>query len=156
QHHLGLELGCECSSLRHRVSPFRQILLELSYLSSFWGSLHSVAVAPDSSWAVSASWDNTIKVWNVETGRELDTVRIPNWSVNAVAITPDSHRLVFATTDQRIRVWDMETNQQVAIIALDGVPWCVCVGIISNGLAIVTGDGDGRVYCFGVDLTPKS
>ena len=34
----------------------------------------AVAVTPDGQRAVSASWDKTLKVWDLESGRELRTL----------------------------------------------------------------------------------
>lgn len=33
------------------------------------------AVSPDSSFIVSASWDNTLKVWDADTGTERASIR---------------------------------------------------------------------------------
>ncbi|MDT9308799.1 MAG: hypothetical protein P5702_26830 [Limnospira sp. PMC 1291.21] len=46
-------------------------------------------MAPDGKRAVSASEDKTLKLWDLERGTELATLRGHSWSVNAVAIAPD-------------------------------------------------------------------
>ena len=38
-----------------------------------------MALSADGRRAVSASWDKTLKVWDVETGRELRTLEGPHW-----------------------------------------------------------------------------
>ncbi|MEB3829420.1 WD40 repeat domain-containing protein, partial [Phormidium sp. CCY1219] len=55
------------------------------------GSVSAVAIAPDGKRAVSAS-DTTLKLWDLETGTELATLRGHSAWVNAVAITPDGKR----------------------------------------------------------------
>jgi WD40 repeat protein len=46
---------------------------ELRTLEGHSDSVNSVVVTPDGKRAVSASWDNTLKVWDVEAGAALVT-----------------------------------------------------------------------------------
>ena len=50
-------------------------------------------MTPDGKRAVSASWDHTLKVWDLDSGRELRTLEGHLDSVNGVAVTPDGKTL---------------------------------------------------------------
>ena len=73
--------------------------------------VHGVAVTPDGQRAVSASSDQTLKVWELETGRALRTLEGHSYSVYGVAVTPDGQRAVSASYDQTLKVWDLETGR---------------------------------------------
>ena len=56
-----------------------------------------MAVTPDGRRAVSASADDTLKVWDLESGRELHTLSGHAHSVFTVAVRPDGRRAVSAS-----------------------------------------------------------
>jgi hypothetical protein len=56
--------------------------------------VNAVAVTPDGRRAVSGSRDNTLKVWDLESGQELATLQGHTDGVKAVAVTPDGRRAV--------------------------------------------------------------
>ena len=68
-----------------------------------------VAVTPDGKRAVSASWDETLKVWDLETGRALRTLEGHSDFVTGVAVTPDGKRAVSASEDETLKVWGLDT-----------------------------------------------
>ena len=76
------------------------------------GPVRAVAVTPDSRRAVSASDDVTLKVWELETGREVRTLAGHADRVMAVAVTPDGQRAVSASTDKTLKVWDLESDSE--------------------------------------------
>ena len=75
--------------------------------------VNGVAVSPDGRRVVSASYDQTLKVWDLETGQELRTLAGHSDSVNAVAVCPDGRRAVSASDDKTLKVWDLETGQEL-------------------------------------------
>ncbi len=81
---------------------------------SYW--VRSIAVSPDSTWAVSGSADNTIKTWDLETGQCRATLEGHKDEVNSVAITPDGTRILSGSNDQTIGVWDAETGRSLAYL----------------------------------------
>ncbi|MFB8793306.1 MAG: WD40 repeat domain-containing protein [Microcoleus sp.] len=74
------------------------------------GLIHtSLAITPDGQKLVSGSWcDNTIKIWNLNTGELLSTLEA---CVYCVAITPDGQTLVSAGANSTIKIWDLKTNE---------------------------------------------
>ena len=58
-----------------------------------------VAITPDGRRAVSASGDNTLRDWDLESGQSVRTLEGHSSYVSGVAITPDGRRAVSASGD---------------------------------------------------------
>src|SRR5271166_1171910 len=65
-----------------------------------------VAITPDGRHAVSASYDNTLRIWDLESGQSVRTLEGHSDLVHGVAITPDGRRAVSASSDKTLRAWD--------------------------------------------------
>lgn len=75
--------------------------------------VRGVAVTPDGRRTVSACWDQTLKVWDLDSGRELRTFDGHSNRVEGVAITPDGRRAVSASVDHTLRVWDLDSGHEL-------------------------------------------
>jgi DNA-binding beta-propeller fold protein YncE len=89
--------------------PGTALIRTLEGHSSF---VNGVVVSPDGRCAVSASDDYTLKVWDLEIGRELSTL-VGQWQVNGVAVSPDGRRAVTASSDKTLKVLDLETGLEL-------------------------------------------
>jgi len=77
-----------------------------------------VAVTADGKRAISASQDETLKVWDLRSGRALRTLEGHSGSVDGVAVTADGKRVVSASSDKTLKVWDLESGR--ALRTLEG------------------------------------
>ena len=72
-----------------------------------------MAVSSDGWLAVSASDDDTLKIWDVKTGRELRTLRVgSSGTVHNVALSADG-RLAVSASDDHLKVWDVPTGREL-------------------------------------------
>ncbi|MUG94129.1 hypothetical protein F7734_17735 [Scytonema sp. UIC 10036] len=82
------------------------------------GRIHAIAFSPDSKLIASASQDNTIKLWVVDTEKELSTLPHPN-PVNTLAISPDNRVLASGDMKGNIKLWDLKTQKPINNILIE-------------------------------------
>src|SRR4051794_13582589 len=66
----------------------------------------SVAFTPDGRTLASGSYDNTIKLWDVRTGKERATLKHLD-GVSAVTFAADGKTLASGSEDKTVKLWDV-------------------------------------------------
>ena len=102
--------------------------------------------SPDGLQVVLGSVDNTVRIWDVETGQ---TVTGPfeghTDEVWSVAFSPDSKKVVSGSWDKTIRIWDAETGQTVTGPFEGHTSVIESVAFSPNSKHVVSGSGDKTV-----------
>jgi WD40 repeat protein/tetratricopeptide (TPR) repeat protein len=81
----------------------------------------SVAISPDGRLVATGFLYEGIKVWEVETGIAVHSMRGHTASVNSIAFSPDSQWLASGSRDRSIRLWDVFAGQELRVLgAHDG------------------------------------
>jgi WD40 repeat protein len=88
----------------------------INTLTEHSNSISSVAVSPNGQILASASWDKTIKLWNLHNGELLRTFNGHSSWVHSVAISPDGKTLVSGSSlnvsnFDSIKVWNLDTGE---------------------------------------------
>jgi WD40 repeat protein len=77
-------------------------------------AVYAVAFRPDGERMATASFDHTIKIWDVESGRVERTFTGHHDKVLTLAYSSDGRRLASAGLDGTVRLWDVASGQSIA------------------------------------------
>src|SRR5436190_637390 len=85
----------------------RSLLTLQGHTDAVWG----VAFAADGTRIASASGDQTVKVWDAQTGKEQFSLQGHVNQVRCVVFSADGRRLASGSDDHTVRLWDAQTGQ---------------------------------------------
>jgi WD40 repeat protein len=128
------------------------VIMPLRTLEGHLNYVDGAAVTPDGKWAISASSDKTLKVWELETGRVLRTLEGHTSSVEGVAVTPNGKRAVSASRDHTLKVWDLDSG--LVLSTLKGhydIVWGAAV--TPDGRRAVSASSDGTLKVWDIETS---
>jgi WD40 repeat protein/cellulose biosynthesis protein BcsQ len=108
------------------------------------GDVTSVAFSPDGLTLATASWDKTVKLWNVSLGQERLTLRGHGGVVSSIAFVAGQDWLASASWDKTIRLWQVSDGKPgIVLSGHSGVVTAVAFG--PKGEFLVSGGWDRTV-----------
>lgn len=110
-------------------------------LAGHAGSVTGVALSADGQRAISASADDTVKVWDLATGREMRTLVGHTNRVTAVAMSLDGRRAASGSRDKTLRIWDVDTGQELRSFRGHAY-WVTGVALSADGRRAISASGD--------------
>ena len=134
-----------------RPPPLHLGTAQKSVLKGHTAPVFCVAYSPDGGTLVSGSGDTTVRLWDVESSRELRVLRGHSDRVASVNFSPNGSRIASCSFDKTIRVWDAQTGQLLRVLLGHSGP-VSSVSFSPDGLQIVTGSFDGTVRIWDPDL----
>ncbi|MBI5295032.1 MAG: hypothetical protein HY869_06120 [Chloroflexi bacterium] len=128
----------------------------------------SIAFSPDGKYIVSGSFDNTVRIWDIKTGAEIERMSsgygiennysdgIPRYSrgIYSVAYSTDSKFVVSGGQDGTIRVWEVKSGGEITRMKIEEPVYTVnysysnrvlAVNFSPDGKYIVSGSSDNTV-----------
>ncbi len=100
---------------------------------------------------VSASADETTRIWDADTGNHLRTLKRHTYGVNSLAFSPDGRELASSSgSDATIQLWDADTGKLLR--TLTGHTSSVYgVAFSPNGRIIASGSSDDTIQLWDAD-----
>jgi len=109
----------------------------------------AVAFSPDGKFVASGSRDNTVCLWDVESGAAVRTLTGHTGRVSSVAFSPDKKLLASGSRDNTARLWEVATG--TAVRTLTGPKGGVTsVAFAPGGRALAGGSEDNSVWVWDV------
>jgi serine/threonine protein kinase len=127
------------SFLESRLGPLPEG--EVCCFAEHQGWVRNVAVTPDGRRALSGGDDATLRLWDLETGRALQSFAGHTGAVMGVAIGANGRVALSGGWDGTVRLWDLHTGRQVRCLRGS---WKVvkCVALTPDGVrALIAGEG---------------
>lgn len=121
----------------------------------------SVAFSPDGKTLASASWDDTIRLWDVATGKEIgDPLTGHTAIVRSVTFRPDGKMLASASCEPddvrskcvrgEIRLWDVSTGKEVGEPLTGHLSEVISVAFSPDGKLLASASADDTVRLWDV------
>jgi WD40 repeat protein len=122
--------------------------------SGWRGALYTVDISPDGKFGLTASFDSTVRVWDIENGEELrrfighqGTFR--QGMVNSARFSPDGRSVISAGSDKTVRLWDAASGKLMRTFT--GHTDAVKLAAFSHdGRLAISGDCDAVVIVWDV------
>jgi WD40 repeat protein len=107
--------------------------------------VRSVAISPDGRLVASGFLYEGIKVWEVDSGVPLRSLRGHTASVNSIAFSPDSQWLVSGSRDRTIKLWDVYAGREMRTLDAKDCGEMRAVTFSPDGLWLASGSTDSIV-----------
>ena len=113
-------------------------------------AVECVAFSPAGDLAASGGKDATVRVWELDSGREMLRLEGHDDGVLSVAFTPDGSQVVSGGRDGLIRIWDSKTGNVVHDLrGHEG--WVASVAVSPDGKAVLSGGFDYTIRLWDVE-----
>lgn len=151
-----IALALEAVTLNPRSGRAQTALSEAAYapgtIRRFIGHteiVKSVALSSDGNTALSASWDQTVILWNIHTGEIIHRLTGHTGKANAVVFMPDGLSAISGSSDKSLILWNLQTGD--IIRRFEGQSdeiWAVAIS--PDGRYAASGDSQGNLLLWHV------
>jgi eukaryotic-like serine/threonine-protein kinase len=105
-------------------------------------AVYSLALSPDNRLLAAGTFSGVVNIWEVESGRQLESLKGQTALVNGLDFSPDGTLLAVSSRDGSTRLWDVATHQFLATVATR-VPGAEQLRFLPDGRRLAIGYADG-------------
>jgi len=120
------------------AEPVREMLgHEGKFNQAFWGPLNEKIF--------SCSDDGTVRAWNPEVGKEIDSVRAHDKAIHSMAFSKDFSHFITASLDHTAKLFDTETMKELKTYQSNAPINAVAISPLKNHIILGGGQDAGSV-----------
>ena len=114
-------------------------------------NITKVVFSPDGKIIASKTFrDGIVRLWDVNTGRTLNTLKGDKFSIYSIAFSPVG-KIIASTSSEAVRIWDANTGQILRTLIGGHTDEIESVVFSPDGKTITSASGDGTVRLWDVD-----
>jgi len=138
------------------TQPGNELEQTFMHFDSDCAGVNAIAITPDGQYVVAgyyrvlwSSSENTVKVWNVHSGKLEKSWKGPDW-ILSIAITSDGKNVVLGSRSPEIQIWNF--HKGILIKSLKGhTSWVNAVSLTSCGTYLISGSSDQTIKIWDVN-----
>ena len=108
------------------------------------GYVNSVSISADGKRLASGSDNETVRLWDTETGKEIQRFVGHEELVSSVSLSADGKRLASGSGDKTVRLWDTETGRLLAVYPVQDDS--LAIQFSQNNREIYVADKGGAIH----------
>jgi dipeptidyl aminopeptidase/acylaminoacyl peptidase len=103
--------------------------------------VHDLAFSPDGRLLATCSYDRLVRLWDVDTGKEVRLLKDHSDAVFGVAFSPDGRYLASAAADRAVKVWEVSSGKRLYTLG-EATDWVYAVAWSPDGRRLTAGGVD--------------
>ena len=104
----------------------------------------TATLSPDDHWVLTGSWDNTLRLWELASGKCVRVFEGHTNFISSAVFSSDSQYILSGSLDNTMRIWDTKTGQCVKLLV--GHKRNVCsVALSRDGYWALSGSMDNTI-----------
>ncbi|MFM5897988.1 MAG: WD40 repeat domain-containing protein, partial [Dolichospermum sp.] len=134
------------------LRPITASLRNGNLLANFPGHekwVNSVSITEDGKKAVSGASDNSLKLWDLQSGKIIHNWENDDW-ITAVAITPDGKKAISASRDKTLKLWNLQTGLEINTFK-GHEDWVTTLAISPDGKKAISASRDKTLKLWNLD-----
>jgi WD40 repeat protein/uncharacterized caspase-like protein len=141
-------------------SGFPLSLKFLSFLTRSQPSVHvltghaapirAIAISADGRWLASGSHDQTIKLWDLQSGVLQQTFEGHTNLVTTVTLSAAGNRLISGSGDNTLKLWDCRTGRLIKTLSGHS-GWVLAIALSPDGKTLASGSADGSIKLWNLE-----
>ncbi len=120
-------------------------LMERGTVTSHQGPVYAIAFSPDSKKLITAGADHCIKIWGIETGNVLQTLKYHTDEVRAIALSSDGRWLVAGSADKTVTICRPRPLSGPSVLRGKHLAAIQAVAISANNQTVISAASDGTI-----------
>jgi WD40 repeat protein len=106
--------------------------------------IFACSFSPDSSFALTGSWDGQLRLWDGSTGAQVTCLLAGNKPLSACAISPNGKHWLSGSMDGIMVAWDAVSHQQLTLLAIHTRP-ISGIAFASDSQTLATASWDKKI-----------
>jgi len=104
-----------CAVVAHAIAQVPEMVVQSGHSEQLW----SVALSSDNKYIVTGAWDNSAKLWDVQTGKQLRSFNGHDGYIMSVNLSEDNKFLLTSSNDNTLKIWDLSNGSVLKTLVVN-------------------------------------